>query len=877
MKRIFLVVIFVLNTLCPPMGYTQVSFLPAAGQMVPLTSPYSPVAIRGMQLHPDNPFKFDFIVDTGDSKLGQDELKAEGQKLIGYFLASLTTPEKDMWVNLSPYEKDRIIPETFGHTEMGKDLLAQDYLLKQIMATALYPERTLGKAFWQRVYSEAQAKFGTTNVPVNTFNKVWILPDEAVVYENGKTNAVFVVKSSLKVMLEQDYLAAKKNLTPVSDLGSQIIREIVIPALTKEVNEGRNFAPLRQVYQSLILAAWYKKNLHANALAQAYVDHNKIKGVDVADKGIAQKIYGQYLQAYRKGVYNFIKEEADPITKTTVPRKYFSGGFSAAMLHFQETADGAMAAREIENEHLVDMSMEAEPVASPEEPSILDAILEAREAVHAAQRHHEGIIEAQKTLATNRTLWRQNIKLFEKEQAALGLWIRKTREYETLIANMQFPTLTPRSEVEAFFKNLSNEIKETQRLIEEISGDTDAFAGYNAAKAEAMNHEEWPLFNEYLERILSSLADKERQIDDVVGQLIKAREAEPGSFGIEFLAAHQEVIYAQAAFDELSSWSEALRENRTFLRSLVPPIPDVLKRQSARLALKTPAGLGGAIDQVTKNLAYLSPVLNRIEALDDKIRRISRSDYYSYANSQRIGRSFEEYIEDVDGTLKEAKALIQDWEIIFLNLKSELNTLGENDRQHQEISQELAATQMEFEEFKRWIEETFPFAYTSLTEMGPHSQSGDEVFGMMALLTQKDQRALRPMTVSPFEMPGEPVRWARARRIIIKEHMKRARVAAQVAGATLLLSAIGLVATTTPAVGKDVKPAIVYDKGKRDAAMNGGIDVTQVNVMTQGGEVRTAFSDPAQVQILLHAQGLVPVIFKIQLLSTPMVDALLGR
>ena len=50
-------------------------------------------------------------------------------------------------------------------------------------------------------------------------------------------------------------------------LGSQIIREIVIPALTKEVNEGKNFTQLRQVYNSLILAVATggKAQLHGGA------------------------------------------------------------------------------------------------------------------------------------------------------------------------------------------------------------------------------------------------------------------------------------------------------------------------------------------------------------------------------------------------------------------------------------------------------------------------------------------------------------------------------------------------------------------------------------------------------------------------------------
>src|ERR1700749_4879714 len=66
----------------------------------------------------------------------------------------------------------------------------------------------------------------------------------------------------------------------IGTLGSQIAREIVIPELTKEVNQGANFAQLRQVYNSLILATWYKKKIKDSILNQVYGDKNKIKGVE---------------------------------------------------------------------------------------------------------------------------------------------------------------------------------------------------------------------------------------------------------------------------------------------------------------------------------------------------------------------------------------------------------------------------------------------------------------------------------------------------------------------------------------------------------------------------------------------------------------------
>jgi len=213
--------------------------------------------------------------------------------------------------------------------------LAEDYILKQITASLIYPESQLGKEFWQKVYAQAQAKYGTTNVPINTFNKVWIVPEKAVVYENG--GVAFVLENHLKVMLEQDYLSLEKHsrieskkvgIKETNLLGSQIIREIVIPILTKEVNEGKNFIQLRQVFYSLILATWYKKKIRDSILNKIYSDQNKIGGVNVSSQD-KDKIYQAYLKAFKKGVYSYIKEESDPITDRAIPRKYFSGGVDA--------------------------------------------------------------------------------------------------------------------------------------------------------------------------------------------------------------------------------------------------------------------------------------------------------------------------------------------------------------------------------------------------------------------------------------------------------------------------------------------------------------------------------------------------------------------
>ncbi len=311
--------------------------LPAVGASVPLSEAFVPLLMKGIKVFPDNPLRFDFIVDTGDSGLNGDPLTEKSNRLIKYFLAALTVPEEDFWVNLSPYEADRIIPEEFGITEMGRDLLAQDYILKQVTASLMYPEDELGEEFWARVHEEAYEKYGTTDIPVDTFNKVWIVPEKAVVYQNAETHTAFVVESRLKVMLEEDYVAMEYSnrrglIHQTQDKGminhapTKIIREILLPAIEQEVNEGTNFAPLRQIYHSLILATWYKQNLRESILGKLYIGKNKVGGVDIDDKQTKEKIYTQYLAAFKQGVHDYIKEDYDPITEQIIPRKYFSGG-----------------------------------------------------------------------------------------------------------------------------------------------------------------------------------------------------------------------------------------------------------------------------------------------------------------------------------------------------------------------------------------------------------------------------------------------------------------------------------------------------------------------------------------------------------------------
>ena len=390
MLRRFISLIICVAFLCTgtvPPAIGQELFLPSVNSAVSLSAPSMPLLLRGMKVDAKDPLHMDFLVDQGRGPASDESFKDESLRLIKYFLASLTIPEKDLWVNLSPYENQRIIQDDFGRTGMGRDLLAQDYILKQLTAGLLHPDGVTGKVFWAEIYKRAYDQYGTTDIPVDTFNKVWIMPAKSVVYESrspdGKKISAFIQEMKLKVMLETDYLATSNNPLPTgghaapfdsvssgtlpsdsglnakaaegtnsttSELTKDILREVVIPVLEKEVNEGANFALLRQVSYSLILSVWLKKKLMTSAqeaaqsgpstgniLSRIFINRHKTEGIEIVDpKAQTQMIYDRYVEAFKRGAYDLIKEEVDTYSQELIPRKYFSGGWSA------KEADNAM-------------------------------------------------------------------------------------------------------------------------------------------------------------------------------------------------------------------------------------------------------------------------------------------------------------------------------------------------------------------------------------------------------------------------------------------------------------------------------------------------------------------------------------------------------
>jgi len=329
--------------LTPSLGYCQnLIRLPEPGSLVPVSRRYSGPVLEGIRVDPKNPLNIEFVINTFDQR-GIDN--SEAYRLISYFFAGLTIPEDDLWVNLSPNEPGRIISQNTATTDLGKGLLEEDYILKKLASSLTYPEDELGKKYWDSIRGQVRA----TNIPVNMFNKVWIMPDKAVVYENK--NAAFITEATLKVLAEEDYLAMQNNgglvgATPRGRPGqaqapapTESFRKYILPQITQQVNQGEHFSQLRQVYNALILGVWFKNKLR-DSLYKNYIEKNKIAGISLKEKNIKEKIYRLYVEACEKGSYNYVKTERGLLGSRVSRRQYYSGGMVLPVSRHTEFREG---------------------------------------------------------------------------------------------------------------------------------------------------------------------------------------------------------------------------------------------------------------------------------------------------------------------------------------------------------------------------------------------------------------------------------------------------------------------------------------------------------------------------------------------------------
>lgn len=278
---------------------------------------------------------FKVLLDKGDiNNLGAPELESSTKTLLSYFLVGVVLPDSMFWVNLRPDSEDQIIDQYLEKTDVGKIMLEADLQLKKDTALFTSPQTPEGKKYWDKLYKKAAELYGYDNVTIPTLTRPWIVPGEIIVRESK--DSAYVYKATLKVMLEQDYLKDSATYSfkdgrsrALNEYSSQLIRELIIPRLTREVNSSKRYAPLRQVYYSLILSRWFKLRFTGKTGTYASCINTKdITNLISKNPWSKTDYFNQYKKSFSEGEYN-IKEPVYTPTGQVI-RSYFSGGINVA-------------------------------------------------------------------------------------------------------------------------------------------------------------------------------------------------------------------------------------------------------------------------------------------------------------------------------------------------------------------------------------------------------------------------------------------------------------------------------------------------------------------------------------------------------------------
>ncbi len=215
--------------------------------------------------------------------------------------------------------------------------------MKKDIARLTHPKDSmLGRQFWDRLYKhiiDSGPMAGHTQIAIPVTFRFWIVPGQVIVWATEES--IYVVNARMEIKLESEYLGRMTEATSsVPSMGSPgtsesqkytegLLKEMVLPALINEVNTAPQYQELRQVFNSFIIAEWYKQKDRSGKQAfGGIVGQGNTNPWQSSEAWNAQEIFGRYKQSLSKGEYS-LTEESETVSgifiyKTT--RKYFTGG-----------------------------------------------------------------------------------------------------------------------------------------------------------------------------------------------------------------------------------------------------------------------------------------------------------------------------------------------------------------------------------------------------------------------------------------------------------------------------------------------------------------------------------------------------------------------
>lgn len=319
---------------------------------------------------------FNYAMDLTGAEEGDKVINVEATlgDAIDFFFIGLTLPNQKFWVNLNPWEPDRIVDEGLGTTDVGRIMLEADLQMKKDFCKHENPsESKVGESYWDlldkkrdELVTECMNDYpgqieATRNVLFNAVTRHWIVPGEVTAYGDGYE--IYIADVTLDIYSEpvyehstfeivnQDESSISEDCLKSLDQAAkeygryamELEEELVLPLVVEEVNSGEFYSDLRQVYVSLALAQWYKERVDGQRMFSDLIDSEDLTGLESEAAWSPRDIWEKYVESYEEGEYQYEKtrtytRDGFIVTETTV---YTGGGvlFGDILSHISMVGD----------------------------------------------------------------------------------------------------------------------------------------------------------------------------------------------------------------------------------------------------------------------------------------------------------------------------------------------------------------------------------------------------------------------------------------------------------------------------------------------------------------------------------------------------------
>lgn len=326
------------------------------------------------------------------------------------FMTGLAVPDDKFWVNLNPWGPDEIIDERLKQSEIGRIMLEADLQMKRDFSNYENPcANETGKTYWnfldkkrKDLVQQCMKKFpgeikDIYNVQFHVMTRHEIIPDKVYAYTNGTQiyiiNATLTINSELNTdttdhwsfsVRNQDNATLsigcldelKKSVKEYGEYNSELEMSMIQPYIVADVNHGKKYEDLRNVYVALALAQWYKSRIDPSMdIFRGSLNPSGI--LESQNQWSPKEIWDQY-------VYSFYNGEYKCRQNTTTETSLFRGGG----VEFDSIRD-----------HIVEIKEIPPEIQDHIERAVLDGYMDEEKDVLVGNRHH--VITQQNTTATD--------------------------------------------------------------------------------------------------------------------------------------------------------------------------------------------------------------------------------------------------------------------------------------------------------------------------------------------------------------------------------------------------------------------------------------------------------------------------------------------